>query len=403
MQPTYEKVYHHTNILREEQNYFRTENIATDNLYRCLSCRNCNDCKNSSKLEAISLKDEREQALIENSLSYDEENKTLYASLPFIQDPMEKLSCNKHIAKAIFESQMRQIKKSPELRQDILESHDKLAKKGYLLKESDLTRQDLEKMSISSHPGYFIPWKVVYKHSSQSTPVRLVYNASSKSPKNLSLNDTLAKGENVLAKIFNILVKFRSDKYALTGDITKCYNQIKLKPEFYKFQKYLWKENLDDDNPLQTRYISTVIYGIRSSGNQTIAGLQKLAKICEEKTPEHVSGAKAIENNCYMDDILVAVSTKNARDQVAKSIAATLELGSMSIKSFTFSGSKPSEDVSADSTHIGVLGYNWASEDDKILLDIKPLSFGKDKKGKLPQPVTGPIRDALQHNFTRRV
>ena len=115
LQLTWEKIYHHTNILREEQNYFRNENITTDNLYRCLSCRNCNDCKSSSKLEAISLKDEREQALIEKSLSYDEENRTLYASLPFVHDPMEKLSCNRHIAKAIFESQMRQINKSPEL------------------------------------------------------------------------------------------------------------------------------------------------------------------------------------------------------------------------------------------------------------------------------------------------
>ena len=94
-------------------------------------------------MEAISLKEEKEQALIENSLSYDEENKLLYASLPFIHDLKEKITDNRFIAKAIFESQMRQINKSQDLKDDILESHNKLARKGYLLKESELPKSVL--------------------------------------------------------------------------------------------------------------------------------------------------------------------------------------------------------------------------------------------------------------------
>ena len=400
---TWDKNFHHSNILREEQAFFRSEDIATTNLYRCLKCRKCTDCKNSDRMEAMSLQEEREQSMIESSLTYNEEEKVLYASLPFVHNPHEKLTDNKHIATAIFNSQMRQIEKNSEFKDDILQSHDKLASAGYLVRLSEIPPETRELMQDHKHCGYFIPWKIVYKTASLSTPVRLCFNASSRTPNNLSLNETLAKGENTLAKLFDILIDFRARRHALAGDITKCYNQIKLEPEYYKYQKYLWKEGLRQDSPLETRYIRTLIYGVKSSGNQTIEGLRMLAKICEEKTPKHKAGARALAKNSYMDDILTSVSTLQEREQIAKSISHTLSLGSMEIKCYTKDGQTPSEQVSSDGQTVGLLGYLWAAKEDSILLDIKELSFGKIKKGKPPQKLTGSIRDALAINFTRRV
>ena len=64
-------------------------------------------------------------------------------------------------------------------------------------------------------------------------------------------------------------------------------------------------------------------------------------------------------------------------------------------KCFTFDGSPPNCEISADLVHVGILGYNWASEEDKLLLVIKQLSFGKVKKGKTPKSISGPILGAF--------
>ena len=83
-----------------------------------------------------------------------------------------------------------------------------------------------------------------------STPCRMVFDASSKTPGGNSLNGVLAKGQNRLIKLQSLLAKFRQGRAALSADISMGNNGTKLKPEFYKFQHYLWKERLEEDKLL---------------------------------------------------------------------------------------------------------------------------------------------------------
>ena len=103
-----------------------------------------------------------------------------------------------------------------------------------------------------------------------------------------------------------------------------------------------------------------------------------------------------------MDDILHAVKNLVEAQRVAQSVAFTLGLGSMEVKCFTFSSQKPSELVSADGIHVGLVGYLWDSENDQVKLDTKALYFGKPKRGKTPSPVVGDVKTALLGHFTRR-
>ena len=293
------------------------------------------------------------------------------------------------------------IAKNPEMRADVLKSHAKLEDKGYVVAEDDLPNNIKMKMEEYKGAGYFIPWQIVYKPSSLSTPVRMVYNASSTTPGGKSLNSTLAKGANMLAKIYDVLLSFRSGHSALSCDVKMAYNNIMLKPAYYKFQRYLWKKDLDPLSPTIVMVIVTLIYGVKPSGSQTTYGFILLADYSDLHHEEHEAGAAALRK-AYMDDIAAAAtSTADAR-KLADSITFVLSLGGLAVKCFTYSGEDPDELVSADGEHVGLLGYRWAPKLDLIRLDVKELYFGKPKKGKLPPTVEGNVKEHLANSFTKR-
>ena len=66
------------------------------------------------------------------------------------------------------------------------------------------------------------------------------------------------------------------------------------------------------------------------------------------------------------------------------------------------SGERPSEIVSSDEQHVGVVGMLWDSYKDDLKIDIKDLYFGKAQRGKLPCKVTSDVKEALTRVFTRR-
>ena len=362
---------HFNSIVRDEKDYFAIEELGTKTEYRCVACRNCHRCRQGDSLEKISLKEEAEQAQIENSVQLNVPAKTLEASLPFIDSPATKLTDNKKVAISIFQSQMRNIQKNPDMREDIVRSHDKLLTKGFVMKETDLPPDIKAEYGKVDGQGYYIPWRVVFKESSLSTPVRMVFDASSSTPGGDSLNNILAKGDNRLSKIIDILVQFRSGRHAFAADVKMAYNGIKLLPAYYKFHRYLWKDNMEEGNQLTTWVLLTLIYGVKSAGQQTIAGFLKLADHCESNHPDHMVGADTLRNNTYMDDIMRSEDTVEQCKTTAQSVAFTLSLGSMTVKCFTYSGRDPQEEVSADGVHIGLLGYSWAPKADTISIDVK--------------------------------
>ena len=393
---------HFNSVVRDEKDYFAIEDLGTVTEYRCVACRNCARCRQGDSLEKVSLKEEAEQAQIENSVNLNVQEKTLEASLPFIDSPATKLTDNKKVAISIFRSQMRNIEKNPDMREDMVKSHDKLVSRGFVMKESDLPSEARKQYNKIEGQGYYIPWRVVFKESSLSTPVRMVFDASSSTPGGDSLNNILAKGDNRLSKILDILVRFRTRRHAFAADVKMAYNGIKLLPQYYKFHRYLWKDQMKEDSELTTWVLLTLIYGVKSAGQQTIAGFLKLADHCESTHPEHVTGADTLRNNTYMDDIMRSEDTAEECRSTAASVAFTLALGSMAVKCFTYSGESPQEDVSADGVHVGMLGYSWAPKEDHVLIDVKDLYFGRPKRGKLPETVTGDFGTALSKKFTRR-
>jgi hypothetical protein len=79
---------------REEKQFWKVEDLGTESPYRCVDCRNCSKCRNVEELEAISFKEEAEQALIKASVQLDPRDHLVWARLPFTLDPVEHLKEN---------------------------------------------------------------------------------------------------------------------------------------------------------------------------------------------------------------------------------------------------------------------------------------------------------------------
>ena len=384
------------------QKYWDMEGTAAEIQYRCPNCRNCQACRSGEVLEAVSLKDEKEQFLIENSIRYDAKQRKLIARLPFIANPSENLMPNYNVAMKVFESQMKMANKNENVREGVVKAFKKLADKGFVAVVEDLPEDVRKAVEGEQDHGHFIPWRTVVNDKSISTPIRMVFDASARTPGGTSLNQILAKGQNTLANLFNLIIRFRIKKWGFVSDVQMAYNGLAMDIEHLRYHKFLWKEEMLAENKVQTMVIMTHIYGVKSSGNLTIAGFKLLAERARSEQKDLDEGAEVLESSSYMDDVVYSCDTEEGARVAATKLKEVLKMGSMDVKDITIAGETPSEAVSSDGTHVGLLGMLWDPKRDKIALDIKEMYLGKLKRGKRPEAVVGDLKEALKGKFTKR-
>ncbi|XP_035233353.1 uncharacterized protein LOC118205169 [Stegodyphus dumicola] len=73
---------------------------------------------------------------------------------------------------------------------------------------------------------YYIPHHAIFRPESTSTPLRVVFDASSKSSNEVSLNSILLNEGTVQQELFSVVARFRTHRYAFSADIKKMYRQI---------------------------------------------------------------------------------------------------------------------------------------------------------------------------------
>ena len=354
------------------------EETGSEITYRCIKCRSCKTCKDHKQSEGVSIREEIEQDIINKSVHVDVTERKTTASLPFIHNPEVKLAPNKHLAMKVYQQQLKKLKKNEKDKEDIIASEGKLQKLGhvdYVKNLSDDQKQLLQQSKIQN----YIPWRAVWKLNSLSTPCRLVFDASQPTDSGYSLNDLLAKGRNNMNKLQEILLRWMTHKTAFHTDIQKMYNSVKLVQEHWCFQRYIWSENLDPGIIPDEKVIKTLIYGIRSSGNQAEFGLRETANHSKETFPEV---AEIVCKDTYVDDCLSGDRDLNTAKQRADELEVVLNRGGFALKGVTFSGSHPPENLSDDGESICVAGMMWHSKEDLLSFDIGELNFSKKSRGR---------------------
>ncbi|UYV82365.1 hypothetical protein LAZ67_21001798 [Cordylochernes scorpioides] len=109
---------------------------------------------------------------------------------------------------------------------------------------------------------HYLPHNPVVKANSNTTKIRPVFDASCKDKGNLSLNDCLASGPNVIEQIPAILLKFREKAIGVIADIRKAFLQIEVKEEDRDYLRFLWWKN---NHQIQVFRHKRVVFGVTCS------------------------------------------------------------------------------------------------------------------------------------------
>ena len=295
------------------------------------------------------------------------------------------------MARKIYNSQT---KMSLNEKQDIIASEKKLQELGFVDYLENLTPDQRQKIENSPNK-YYIPWRSVWNTNSKTTECRLVFDASHPTSTGVSLNDLLAKGRNNMNKLVEIGIRWQIRKKAFHSDVRKMYNTILLEEDHWCYQLYLWHEDLDPLIEPKVKVIKTLIYGVRSSGNQAERGYRETGRLMSIEYPRQY---EVIRDDTYVDDMMSGENHQDQLNETCDGLKTVANKGGFGLKPFTCSDHDPPEILANDDQSINVAGMKWFPKKDLLSLNIGELNFSKKHRGKKVASMAGLIPES----FTRR-
>ncbi|XP_050309968.1 uncharacterized protein LOC126745949 [Anthonomus grandis grandis] len=225
----------------------------------------------------------------------------------------------------------------------------------------------------------YLPHHCVLKPDSISTKLRVVWDASAKGPKGLSLNDILLPGPKLQNDLSSLLLIFRLYPIVFIADIRRMFLQILITPEHRKFQRILWR--FSTKGPIREYELNTVTFGVSSSPFLAIRTLNELAEREKENFP---NASRILKQNTYIDDVLGFSPSISSALDLQRELIDLLKSGGFQLAKWASNCSEllaavPESDrqmsLSFDKEQpnfIKVLGLQWHPKSDIFTYQYKP-------------------------------
>ena len=346
-------------IAVDEESFLNVEQMGVQCFPLCGNC-SCQKCALGSK--GLSIKEEREQALINEGLSYNESDCCCVAVYPWIKDP-KGLPDNYSMAIRRLENTERRLLRNP--------SHSKIYDDQIVDMFNRNVARILTQEEIDSYNGpyYYLCHHEVLKAGS-STPCRIVFDSSAKFM-NQCLNDYWAKGAKLVNNLVGILLRFRENKIATSGDIKKMYHAVKISLLDQHIHRFLWR-NLKVDCKPDVYVMTSVSFGDKPAGNIAMAAFHKTAEYAKQIYPE---AASTILRNTHVDDVIDSFGDAATAEKVMKEIDELIKRGGFAIKGWVTSDSKSIDETEYTKILLKedhkVLGMVWERSADEFKYHIK--------------------------------
>ena len=341
---------------------------------RCLKCLHCEDCKTLSRRTSknISSVGIEEDIQIQKTIRFDKSINRYYAELPLKENPAVALAPNIQQARRQYLRVVSRL--TPSERKDILTSFRKLIQLNIVqpLHDFPMSVQN----DINQHNLYVIPWQVVSKDTSVTTPTRLVLNASHKTRSGKSLNSILCKGLPSLC-LLPLVVTLIRDPYLLTLDIMKFYNSCLIPSSQYHLQCMLWNDNLDPNVEPSIYIIKSHMYGLVSSSRILELCLKNIAD--QYKSDDKFYSL--FKEKIYVDDGFFNSVTIEDIEIMKKKLLERLSPRGFIIKGFAQSLQSPPDAISqqiGEIKTVPVIGMIWNPKNDTLKYKVK-ITFKKNK------------------------
>ena len=143
---------------------------------------------------------------------------------------------------------------------------------------------------------YYIPHHAVIRRDKATIKLRVVYDASARSD-GPALNDCLYAGPPLAENIFDILLRFRANRVALTGDVEKAFLMVGMTKEDRDVLRFLW---VDDIQKSSQKLWYLDLQGVSSSPFLLNATLKYHVERYRDEDPEFV---ERFLRSIYVDDL----------------------------------------------------------------------------------------------------
>lgn len=298
-----------------------------------------------------------------------DKNGRFIVKMPLKADIMD-LGDSREIARRRFLYLEKKLAIYPETRDIYVEKMRESIKLGHLAVATEAPR-----------PGemvYYIPHHRIPKDN------RIVFDASCKTDKGISLNDMQMIGPKLQKDLFETIMRFRRHRTAVYADIKKMFNQVKMDKSQWNLQRIFWREHPNE--PLMEYWWTVVIFGQASSAYLAVKSVMQAAR----ESSEFPKAAKAIEEDFYMDDCVTEDDSEEAAIKLAMEIDCILKSAGFELRKWKSNSKSVVSALETDmekamlfeaEDNSTVLGLKWLIDEDKFTFTVKnPQLEGKVTK-----------------------
>ena len=210
---------------------------------------------------------------------------------PWKRDP-KSLPDNKVQAVKRLEAPERRLAKSPEIAKAYQQQFEEMNALKFAHKLSDIEIKDYK------GPVHYVSHHEVLRPEKKSTQIRIVFNSSANFQGHC-LNDYWMKGPDLLNSLFGVILRFRENAVAISGDISKMYHRILIPERDQHVHRFLWRNMETNRDP--DVYVKTVL----TFEDKPAPAMAQIAlrKTAEQEIDVHPEAAETLKKNTYMDDI----------------------------------------------------------------------------------------------------
>lgn len=227
----------------------------------------------------------------------------------------------------------------------------------------------------SAETVFYLPHRPVIRENSLTTKIRPVFDASAKGFNDVSLNDCMETGPNLIPSLVEILLRFRRWKFGLTSDITKAFLQIQVIKEDRDVHRFLW----DIRNQTRVMRFDRVVFGNTCSPFLLNATVKLHLSFFEDSRV-----VTELKENLYVDDWLTGADTEGeVEDMIARGSEIMIKGGFPLAKwgsnsSLVSQGESKcfGESVADACPSLKILGMHWSTSEDCFYFKALPMFEG---------------------------
>nr|CAH7750739.1 unnamed protein product [Callosobruchus chinensis] len=314
--------------------------------------------------------------------TYRDENGRFVVSMPLKLAP-ELLGESRTIAESRLRSMEKRFAKNQNLASSYLEFMAEYREMGHM---SLVSSDTLERENDSSI--YYTPHHAVLKEQSETTKLRVVFDASAPTSTNMSLNQIQCVGPIVQDELISIILRFRKHNVVMSADVAKMYRMIVMNPSHRGLQRILWRDSPDQD--IQTYELNTVTYGQACSSFLATRCLVEISEHCKSDLPRV---SNILKHDFYIDDMLTGCNSRQEAITAAKDISKKLSEYGFVLRKWQSNDQTFLSSISSDSIEHSVLnfdsnkstkilGLTWTGQTDQLryVIDTNELNDQNTKR-----------------------